>query len=488
MRKTRTRLLNVLALENRLTPAATVSFTSGSLYITGDNAPNTVLLSGTAGAIKVHVVPGQNVRDSILGAGGNPAAFEVAQFNKGTYNVTGNIYVTMGNSADFVLVTLDDNGIIPGDLRVYLGNSADDLQIQTRTAPAAGVQNGTIQGRLTSNGGLGADNFFVFDTAIQGLVDITGAGTGFRPGSGGNLVPGDVFQISNTAIFNTVLTRDVVTLIDDGFGPNVIQGSLHVTAQTAQPLGNFQFISTATFPVGAVPGAPGTYSGLVALDAASVVTGSLTFSGSSANDGAYILGTVNGQVTAAMGAGANDFFLGQAAQFPGAFPTIGGGLNVVGGAGVDRVTLETGSTVNGAAQFTLFDGANLYDFDGTFTVNGGLTVSGGNSDDNVGNVNGTVNGNQTWRLGNGNNTLIWNGSGFGSGGRFEYLGGGGVDLLTINGTNAFQLYAYLYGGNDVFTYGAGASVASAYIDLGAGSDIYDDSLTVVTWPNTIIDS
>src|SRR4051812_41114828 len=99
MRKLRTRL-NVLGLENRLTPAASVSFSSGSLTVTGDNTSNTVVFDGANNAMKVYVVSGQNLFGAYQGgAAATLAAIEANPSNyRGTYNLTGSVTARMGNS------------------------------------------------------------------------------------------------------------------------------------------------------------------------------------------------------------------------------------------------------------------------------------------------------------------------------------------------------------------------------------------------------
>jgi hypothetical protein len=62
-----------------------------------------------------------------------------------------------------------------------------------------------------------------------------------------------------------------------------------------------------------------------------------------------------------------------------------------------------------------------------------------------------------------------------------YIGGTGVDALTITGTHKYALIATLGAGNDIFTYSAGVSVGSAIIDFGPGNDTYTPNGVIPTW-------
>src|SRR5215212_4407640 len=107
MRKPRASL-NLLSLENKIVPSVSVTSSKGNLTITGDNQMNSVFLSGQGSALKVYVVEGQNVLPALTAAGGNPAAWEIPTYSRGTFNVTGSINVTMGSNNDLVLFTWND--------------------------------------------------------------------------------------------------------------------------------------------------------------------------------------------------------------------------------------------------------------------------------------------------------------------------------------------------------------------------------------------
>ena len=167
MRKTRTQLLRVLPLENRETPSASVVFQGGNLTITGDNLSNTVIVTGKTGNAKVSVVP-QDLYNTLVAMGGDLSSFEVAPFFRGTYALTGNLTVNTGNSIDLVVINVDNtggSGSLPGMLTINTGNSNDAIQIQSLVVPPPNSPNATIPGRISINGGLGAENINIFDIA-----------------------------------------------------------------------------------------------------------------------------------------------------------------------------------------------------------------------------------------------------------------------------------------------------------------------------------
>src|SRR5262249_45111761 len=125
MRKFRSRL-NLLSLENRLTPAVTVAYSGGNLDINGDDVSNTVLISGGGSGINVYVVPGVDLAGSL---GGNPAPYETPTYFRGTFNVTGHLDVNMGKMNDYVLCTFNDGSTtkLSDKIDIHLGDGSDDV-------------------------------------------------------------------------------------------------------------------------------------------------------------------------------------------------------------------------------------------------------------------------------------------------------------------------------------------------------------------------
>ncbi len=476
MRKTRNQKLNVLALENRLTPAVTASLSAGSLTVTGDANSNTVLVSGTAGAYKVYAVAG----DQYLAYQANPAGFLAANEVPGnqvggTFNVTANMNITMQNKDDTVIVTVDNGGVLPaginGGCTVTLNGGNDNVIVQSRDTIA------TAAGIINLKGGAGADNMFIFGLDVAGAIAIDGGTSGFRPGAFSPLAPGDVFELFASTTKGINVTNSIVG-IDDLYGPSIINGNLTVNNPTVFAQGGF-FVNQVPYPAGFTTfGDPG-YNGLMVINADSVVNGNVTYFGSGDTDGTYIQGTVNGNVSVNGGTttstGANDFVLAG---------KVTGFYTAAGADGVDLASLLSGSYVGGPAQFNFRAGDNLYDLDHTFTVaatasaGAGMTITASTGNDDVGRISGNIGhsgvaNNQVYNLGDGDNNLIWNGTYLGSStGRFDFTTLGGVDTLEMYNPNLFRTFAGMGAGSDTITLGANYNASFTQLDFGAGIDTF----------------
>jgi len=228
------------------------------------------------------------------------------------------------------------------------------------------------------------------------------------------------------------------------------------------------------------------------LDTGSQVLGNLSYQGSYDTDGVYIYGTVNGSASIVNGANnkhaaaEDDLFIGDYAGPGGHVPESGsvlGGLSYTGSTGPDHLRIAAGSVLKGGATFDMDGGNNKYDLDQAWTETGLLTFKAGTGNDNLGTLGGTVNGDESFSLGDGNNTVRL--AGTFNGATTTYNGGNGVDSVTLAGSyKAFK--GFFLGANDVFRYEAGSKLTSFYGDFGAGTDTYDKSAVVVTWPETLI--
>lgn len=407
---TRRTRLNLLALENRITPAISLTYAGGSLSIRGDNTSNFMTLDTTA--------PGN-----------------ITVFNNGItygpYNLTGNLTIQMGNSADSVYFFSPlTNVIVPGRFTLSLGNG-DDI---------AGIAS-TFNGGISLDAGLG-DDFIQLGQIVSG-----GATNVFNGGAGNNF------------------------FVDFPVGPKTFTGGL--SAQNA----NFFFSNLSQFTNVTISNS--TYAVPVNSFISSTVAGNLTYSGSSAADSLSIDGNITGNLTYNAGGGANVFTLFSPA-------VINGNVSFVAGSGADNVNFFGGATLGAGGNVSLYmgDGDNTYDFTGASTINGSFTLTAGNGVDNVGTFGATVTGNVTMNLGNGANTVDLAGSISGS--RVTYIGGGGVDNVTVSGVNSYALYAYLGAGADVFTYSVGSSIASAYLDFGGDTDTFVDNGVSISGPQYIL--
>jgi len=477
MRPNRRSLLDCLRLENRLAPAATVSFQAGNLTVSADHVSNSIFLQADgANGVRVWVAGGVNAAaDYHADPAATLAKYQTPAHFRGTYAVTGATAVTTGNSSDFVAVDVNATAAgLPSHLRVATGNGDDDVVV--RSANGAGAE---IAGSLDATLGNGADLLALQQVTVRGSVTANGLLSGIRV-VGSGLFPGDALVLSGTAVLGSVYATGLATLLDDGLGANRVHGHLIVNAQTLAHPWIFQTSDTKPYPASSAVNS--AYAGLLVVQADSRVEGNVVFAGSAGNDGVYLYGNVVGHVTATLGAGSNDAFLGDDRYA--AAPRINGSLTVLGQHGTDRISLVDSAEVDGNVALNLGDGANLYELDRDFQVGGAFGLTAGTGDDAVGTVTGRIGGDQTYSLGGGTNTLAW--AGLSTGARFTYTGGGGFDRLTVQGINAFRLVVNLGAGDDEFRYGVGAAVGQALIDFGAGTDIYDATATSVDWDTTLL--
>src|SRR5262245_31934547 len=122
--------LSVEVLEDRCCPSVTAKVLDGNLIVTGSST-NLTLTEETMGAVTGVV--------KVLDNG----------VNRGTFTVTGDVRVWLGSSADTVNVDLKGNSM-PGSLYFNLGGGGDRIT----------VTNGALVGNLILLGGAGgADRF-----------------------------------------------------------------------------------------------------------------------------------------------------------------------------------------------------------------------------------------------------------------------------------------------------------------------------------------
>src|SRR5262245_54659225 len=117
MRKTRRTRLNLMSLENRETPNASVSFASGFLTVTIDTTATSVFVTNSD-TNSLGAVPGQGYRVFVVqgsqfgafsAAGGDPAQFEtVANLRFFTTSPISRLTVNGNNSVDLFVLTQQD--------------------------------------------------------------------------------------------------------------------------------------------------------------------------------------------------------------------------------------------------------------------------------------------------------------------------------------------------------------------------------------------
>lgn len=469
--KTRT-ALNLLNLENRITPAATISLLNGNLTITGDNNTNTIVAKQVAGTSNIEVYVRPDLVPSVNLSGLLAQSIPSNSAYRGTYTATGTLTINSGNSRDQVVVFIPGGSTLSNNIRINTGNSADDINITSESS----TQAATVAGNVTLNGGLGADNYNFGLVTVQGMVDVTGGGGGTRPDELNR--PGDYVRFFDSVVQGMAIVRNASVSLDDFFSQlpgqtqvgSTIEGSLIVSNQGGGAVGSFNVgfdgDDTTLTPIAG-------YSLIAAIGPRSTVNGDLVYTGSGSNDGVFVAGTVNGRVTVVGYAGTNELNLAPTSSAPNTYNgTVSGDVTYVGQSGADIVNFGA-STIGlvGSVSLNMGDGANVYDMSGAFLIGGSLTVNAGSGNDtvNIG-ASSSINGNLNMNLGTGNNVVEL--AGTISGSQINLQFGGGNDTVTIAaGSNgaAAKLAVYLGAGNDRLNV-ASSNYLSAYLDGNTGTD------------------
>jgi hypothetical protein len=433
--------LSLLALENRITPAASISFLNGNLTVTGDNTANVIEVSGAAGSASVNV-------NGVF---------------RGTYAITGRLTVNGGNSSDTILVRINGGASLPGDVLINVGNGNDFVFVDGNGGE------GTIPGRLAISLGAGDDlvNLAAFGgLRVNGLMTIDGnvgndtveVGLSVPSRPAGVKVKNIGARPEGGPVFTGVGTFSGLTSLT---GVNQFRSDAPAPGQTT--FGQFimnsgsEAVNSSFFPNNT------TFGGDV-----TVITGG-------GNDSLTpIFGnTFNGNVLFSAGAGNND-------SAPWGDNYFAGNWTYIGGNGSDFVF--SAEPHAGNVSLLLGDGGNTVftDFDqaGFLTVAGSVSIRGGNGNDTINPLLANISGNLEINLGNGNNAA--NIQSFVAG-TVRYNGGGGVDTVEVGGANSYSLFVSLGAGNDVFTFTAGTTVGNADLDFGFGADTYNDNGVVVFW-------
>jgi hypothetical protein len=402
MRRPKCRPLGLETLEDRALPAASLFFSAGGLTVRGDNTPNNLVMTQTgAGDLQV----------SVNGA------------NLGTFAVTGNLTVLMGNGNDTVALATAAGPGLAGNLSVSTGNGNDSIDLGGAFAGnvmlAAGLGNDsvtatggdvTVGGSLTSSDAAGVNTFNLSgsNATIGSNLILSGVGT-FSMGGGNTL------NVGGTALISAAQTAATpLTVLFDGTAATVGQG-LQITGG--------------------------------ALDDVVSVTSMLS---------------VGGSMGLRLGAGNNTFVLTPAAGGFGA----GGGLSYIGANGVDVVVLGSDSLVSGNTSISLGDGINTFVDTATSLYAGDLSVTGGNSTNTVV-MTGIVAGNFAVTVGNGaGNTTVFTGS---AGGLLRYRSGSGtLGVLTLAPAVAAALTVDVTFGPGDSTFTLGPNVTLGGVVRGTG--------------------
>lgn len=160
--------------------------------------------------------------------------------------------------------------------------------------------------------------------------------------------------------------------------------------------------------------------------------------------------------------------------------SVAGNLTYTGGSGGETVTIAGQIAGNALINMGNAVGITVNDFDflATGSILGSLNVIGNSGADSVDTFLGTVLGNLSVRLGNGNNSLTLGGTILGS--SIVYIGGNNQDTLTFAAAAAApgaSLTAYLGNAADTFALNS-AALARALVDGGFGTNTFTPGVTV----------
>jgi hypothetical protein len=164
-----------------------------------------------------------------------------------------------------------------------------------------------------------------------------------------------------------------------------------------------------------------------------------------------------------------------------AISTTLGLVTVSGGGGTDFLGIGVGSigvpgstSTTGFIKFAAGNGTNTFHLDGTATVNGGITMIGGDGDDiffpGLNDPQLTVNGSITAMLGNGANLVSFGHDNVDVTGVISVIGGNGVDTVNLSAHDTFDVLAVS------LSLGAGNNVVS----MNFGATTIHSSLTITT--------
>lgn len=423
-------------LETRLTPAASVMFSGGSLRVIGDNQPNVIALGESGGVVGVTVI-----------TNGVTANF-------GPYLVTGSIYVDGSNGNDTINVSV--TGALGGPIGLAGGLGNDVFNFQ---AVAAGA---SINGIVRIDGNIGNDAV----NMAQGANRLTAT---------------DVHVASAVGIDSVTLQNvDLQGMFVANGSDSVFIGTdASFTAAARANINGQVVINNATEGIG----------GRLNIGAGSTL-GSLTYVGGGGGDSVTIgaagsatsgfNGEVLGQVALVLNGGNNSATFNNASLL--------GPVTITALGGADTINFDQNTQVPGNASLVLGDGANLVTSTTGVVFSGNLSINSGGGADSVGTglvpFSATVAGTLQFNAGNGNNVMNYNGI---LSGGLTYNGGGGNDSVTVTGDFSGKLAAYLGAGNDTFNLGTPATrfTGGGLLDFGFGDDSFGFG-DPVDWPLTII--
>ena len=428
-------------LEDRCVPA-TVQYTEGYLLIS-----RPTVRDGLASITVNQVAPNQ---------------FQVldGSATMGTYSAAGTIYIRGGNANDSI--TFNVNGLdYTGNLIVNDGNGTDFVSVLGGT----GSSTGTVAGNVSILTGFGRDDVSLNNAPLSGAISTATSGlviggttqvVSQEGSSGGAPIGGsDSVRFGNPLAVSQFLGNVTVT----GYNTVRVGPAQGITGMT-QPDVYGGDINVSVGPTQSVdfqqdPGGTGA--------ATITVAGSLRVSGGSGNVG-VLTGAMNiggdlvvnlagsqGNVT-----GSNNLSIsGQTAGVT----TVSGNL-VYNGGGNNGLDLA-GGVIQGNANINLGNGTDSLALDNiggavVTAINGNLNVTKGGGNLNTAPfapIQATIGGSSNFNVGNGNNTIAFDGGGVNG------PIGGPVNIRTGNGSDSI-----------LFSSSAGSQFYDANVLLGNGND------------------
>jgi hypothetical protein len=288
----------------------------------------------------------------------------------GTYEVAGNLSISLGNSA-LAAPALDvdfGSSTLSGSLKISAGNALNGYDITV-----IGDDGGTIEGNLSITSGNGPDTIAVTDMTVEGSTSINGGGGDDTATVDPTLIEGNLtvtgvqtFDLVDSDVegnFSFDSTREaldaIVTLdVDSSIGGNVsirTGGGDDTVSVNTTVLGNLVMTTGS--------GDDDVNSG--ALDEFTVL-GSLTYTAGAGDDELNMEGTIFGNVTANMGTGDDDVGFGQGI----ASTVLGSAITLVMGSGDDTLLIGASGLTAPGARLTFLgqNGVDTFDWTAAATL------------------------------------------------------------------------------------------------------------------------
>jgi len=325
-------------------------------------------LDGGGNLVAIFGVPDGDVLVEFQGD--NEVRVEEDGNDLGTYEVAGNLSISLGNSA-LAAPALDvefGGSTLSGSLKISAGNALNGYDITV-----IGDDGGTIEGNLSITSGNGADTITVTDMTVEGNTSINGGGGNDSATVDPTLIEGNltVTGVQTFALVNSdvegnfsfdssreALDADVNLDVDSSIGGGVsirTGGGDDTIAVNTTVLGNLVMTT----------GSGDDSVNSTGTDAFNVL-GSLTYTGGAGEDDLHLEGAIYGNVTANMGTGDDSVGFGDGI----ASTVLGSSITLVMGNGDDNLLIGASGLTAPGARLTFLgqNGADTFDWTGGATL------------------------------------------------------------------------------------------------------------------------